>query len=35
MEYGTPVSPEEIAACESSPSGIICVLKDLGSKFGK
>ncbi|KAK1743935.1 nibrin-related protein [Skeletonema marinoi] len=34
MEYGTPSSPEEIAACDSSPSGVICVLRDLGSKFG-
>eukprot|EP00984_Skeletonema_dohrnii_P017817 scaffold8186_cov132-Skeletonema_dohrnii-CCMP3373.AAC.4 len=34
MEYGTPSTPEEIAACESSPSGVICMLRDLGSKFG-
>ena len=35
MEYGTPSSPEEIAACDSSPNGIICVVRDLGSKFGE
>jgi hypothetical protein len=35
MEYGTPITPEEIAACDSSPNGVICVLKDLGSKFGE
>ena len=35
MEYGTPSTPEEIAACDSSPNGVICVLKDLGSKFGE
>jgi len=35
MEYGTPSTPEEIAACDSSPSGVICVLRDLGSKFGE
>ena len=35
MEYGTPSTPEEIAACESSRSGVICVLRDLGSKFGE
>ncbi|KAL7491949.1 hypothetical protein ACHAWT_004673 [Skeletonema menzelii] len=34
MKFGTPSSPEEIAACDSSPSGVICVLRDLGSKFG-
>ena len=34
MEYGKPSTPEEIAACETSSSGVICVVKDLGSKFG-
>lgn len=34
MEYGKPTTPEEIYACESSPSGVICVVKDMGSKFG-
>ena len=35
MEYGTPSTPEELDACDSSENGIICILKDLGSKFGK
>ena len=35
MEYGTPTTPEEIDACNSSEHGVICVLRDLGSKFGK
>ena len=35
MEYGTPTTQEEIDACNSSEHGVICVLKDLGSKFGK
>lgn len=34
MEFGTPTTPEEIKACETSPSGTICVVKDMGSKFG-
>lgn len=34
MEYGAPSTPEEISACESSESGVICVLRDRGSKFG-
>ena len=34
MNYGTPSTPEEIAACDSSPTGVICIVKDLGSKFG-
>jgi hypothetical protein len=35
MEYGEPTTQEEIEACDSSEHGVICVLKDLGSKFGK
>ena len=35
MEYGEPTTQEEIDACDSSEHGVICVLKDLGSKFGK
>ncbi len=34
MEFGAPATPEEIHACETSPSGVICVIKDMGSKFG-
>lgn len=34
MEFGSPSTPEEIAACETSPSGVICVVRDKGSKFG-
>mmetsp|Transcript_56046 Transcript_56046/g.119185 ORF Transcript_56046/g.119185 Transcript_56046/m.119185 type:complete len:863 (-) Transcript_56046:16-2604(-) len=34
MEFGTPSSPEEARACETSSSGVICVVKDKGSKFG-
>jgi hypothetical protein len=34
MEYGTPSTPEEMRACESSTTGVICVIRDMGSKFG-
>ncbi|KAL3763233.1 hypothetical protein ACHAW5_005500 [Stephanodiscus triporus] len=34
MEYGTPSTPEEKRACEASTSGVICVVRDKGSKFG-
>lgn len=34
MEYGTPSTPEEVHACETSTSGVICVIRDRGSKFG-
>ena len=34
MEYGTPTTPEEIYACETSNTGVICVVRDKGSKFG-
>ena len=34
MECGAPATPEEVAACASSPSGVICAVRDLGSKFG-
>ena len=34
MEFGSPSTPEEIGACNSSPNGVICVIKDRGSKFG-
>ena len=34
MEYGKPTTPEEIHACETSDTGVICVVRDKGSKFG-
>lgn len=34
MEFGTPSTPEEVAACKTADTGVICVVKDLGSKFG-
>jgi hypothetical protein len=34
MEYGTPSTSEEVHACETSKSGVICVIRDKGSKFG-
>ncbi|KAL9179466.1 hypothetical protein ACHAXT_008756 [Thalassiosira profunda] len=34
MEYGAPSTPEEVRACETSPTGVICVVRDRGSKFG-
>jgi len=34
MEFGTPSTSEEIHACKTSNSGVICVVKDKGSKFG-
>lgn len=34
VEFGKPETPEEIAACKSSKTGVICVVKDCGSKFG-
>jgi hypothetical protein len=34
MEYGKPTTSEEIRACETSISGSICVVRDMGSKFG-
>lgn len=34
MEYGTPSTSEEVHACKTSTSGVICVIRDRGSKFG-
>jgi hypothetical protein len=34
MEYGRPTTAEEVRACETSISGTICVVRDMGSKFG-
>ena len=34
MEYGRPTTLEEVRACETSISGTICVVRDMGSKFG-
>lgn len=34
MEFGKPSTPEEVHACETSSAGVICVIKDMGSKFG-
>ncbi|KAL7554365.1 hypothetical protein ACHAWF_017812 [Thalassiosira exigua] len=34
MEYGRPSTPEEERACATSPTGMICVVRDRGSKFG-
>lgn len=34
VEFGRPLTSEEIEACKSSRYGVICVVKDCGSKFG-
>jgi len=34
MEYGRPETEWERAACASSPTGTVCVVRDNGSKFG-
>ncbi|KAL7489329.1 hypothetical protein ACHAW6_014937 [Cyclotella cf. meneghiniana] len=34
VEFGRPESKEEIAACATSKTGVICVVRDCGSKFG-
>lgn len=34
VEFGRPESDEEIEACETARNGVICVVKDCGSKFG-
>ena len=34
MEYGRPETEWERAACSSSPTGTVCVVRDNGSKFG-
>ncbi|KAL3797401.1 hypothetical protein HJC23_010527 [Cyclotella cryptica] len=34
VEFGRPESREEIAACSTSNTGVICVVRDCGSKFG-
>ena len=34
MEHGRPETDWERAACASSPTGVVCVVRDCGSKFG-